>query len=342
MHGTAFAGTQRRTVAGSHAGTRTLEDRLSGDGSSGSRTRRSTGNGRRRRPRRRSFVHGTRPGLRNNHPRRRLAGTLSGDGRHAWPRDDGLSWPRHSRRRRGRACFRDRSRGGNRGSLHALRRRRHNTRRRHCCRRRRCRCCRRERRGRRCRWLRSWNCEYRTRRSLRHYQTRGRRRRRRGSGLRRSRHVAGRGGAGLRRCGNGLGRGNSLRRVSITWWWRRNLGRTRRRGRSRYGSLLLTNGAQNVPWLRDMREIDLRLELVRLGGVAASRSLRLRIGAGSHKSAHLFRFKIFERTGVSLLFSDSDLRQHIENSFTFYFQLPSQIVDSNLAHPSLCSFWTVR
>jgi hypothetical protein len=57
--------------------------------------------------------------------------------------------------------------------------------------------------------------------------------------------------------------------------------------------------------------------------------MRLQIGA------HLLRFVIFERTGVSLLFSDSYLRQHIENSFAFYFQLPGQIVDSNLAHPSL-------
>jgi hypothetical protein len=40
---------------------------------------------------------------------------------------------------------------------------------------------------------------------------------------------------------------------------------------------------------------------------------------------------------MRLLFRNADQRQYIENCFTFDFQLPSQIVDSNLAHPPFVS-----
>ena len=40
---------------------------------------------------------------------------------------------------------------------------------------------------------------------------------------------------------------------------------------------------------------------------------------------------------MSLLLGDSDFRKYIENSFTLNFQLPCQIVDSNLAHPLFLS-----
>jgi hypothetical protein len=40
---------------------------------------------------------------------------------------------------------------------------------------------------------------------------------------------------------------------------------------------------------------------------------------------------------MRLLFRNADERQYIENRFTFDFQLPSQIVDSNLAHPPFVS-----
>jgi hypothetical protein len=36
---------------------------------------------------------------------------------------------------------------------------------------------------------------------------------------------------------------------------------------------------------------------------------------------------------MGLLLGDANFRQDIENSFTFDFQLPGQIVDSNLTHP---------
>jgi hypothetical protein len=51
-----------------------------------------------------------------------------------------------------------------------------------------------------------------------------------------------------------------------------------------------------------------------------------------------FSFKIFQRTRMSLLLGDTDLGQHVEDGFAFDFQLPGQIVDSNLTHPPfLCS-----
>ena len=50
-----------------------------------------------------------------------------------------------------------------------------------------------------------------------------------------------------------------------------------------------------------------------------------------------FRFVLFQRTGVRLFLCDTDFRQHVENGFTFYFQLSGQIVDSNLTHSPLSS-----
>jgi hypothetical protein len=40
---------------------------------------------------------------------------------------------------------------------------------------------------------------------------------------------------------------------------------------------------------------------------------------------------------MRFLLGDADFRQRIENRFAFYFQLSGQIVNSNLAHPPLCS-----
>jgi hypothetical protein len=41
----------------------------------------------------------------------------------------------------------------------------------------------------------------------------------------------------------------------------------------------------------------------------------------------------FKRTGVGLFFSHSRLDKYVENGFTFDFQFPGQIVNSNLTHP---------
>jgi hypothetical protein len=45
-------------------------------------------------------------------------------------------------------------------------------------------------------------------------------------------------------------------------------------------------------------------------------------------------FILFQGTGVGLLLRHPDGGQHVENSFTFDFQLSGEIVDSNLAHPA--------
>src|SRR5712691_9049987 len=49
--------------------------------------------------------------------------------------------------------------------------------------------------------------------------------------------------------------------------------------------------------------------------------------------AHLFRFVLFERTGMRLLLCNSDLWKYIENCFALDFQFSIQIVDSNFTHP---------
>jgi len=37
---------------------------------------------------------------------------------------------------------------------------------------------------------------------------------------------------------------------------------------------------------------------------------------------NFFGFVLFERTGMRLLLGDADFSQHVENGFTFDFQLP--------------------
>jgi hypothetical protein len=49
---------------------------------------------------------------------------------------------------------------------------------------------------------------------------------------------------------------------------------------------------------------------------------------------HLFRFMILDGTGMGLLLRHPDGGQRVENGFTLNFQLPGEIVDSNLAHPA--------
>jgi hypothetical protein len=81
-----------------------------------------------------------------------------------------------------------------------------------------------------------------------------------------------------------------------------------------------------------MREIDLGLDLIgfpacRARASAGRRFCRFEMGPD------LLGLEVFERTGMRLLFSDAHFRQHVENRFAFNFQLPCQIVDSNLTHP---------
>src|SRR3977135_1481917 len=83
-----------------------------------------------------------------------------------------------------------------------------------------------------------------------------------------------------------------------------------------------------------MGKIDLGLDFIGFGASGSRGPARsLRLTGGTEACTHLFRFMVFERTGMALLLSNSDLRKYIENRFAFNFQLPCQIVDSNLAPP---------
>jgi hypothetical protein len=61
------------------------------------------------------------------------------------------------------------------------------------------------------------------------------------------------------------------------------------------------------------------------------------LARSAEMGANFLGFVLFERTGVRFLLGDTDFSQHIENRFAFDFQLPGQIIDSNLTHPPLCS-----
>jgi len=83
-----------------------------------------------------------------------------------------------------------------------------------------------------------------------------------------------------------------------------------------------------------MRQINLGLDLV---GLAARRprrlDRRLRRSSGVKVSSHLFRFVLFQRARMRLLLGDPDQRQSVKNGLALDFQLPGQVIDSNLAHP---------
>jgi hypothetical protein len=86
-----------------------------------------------------------------------------------------------------------------------------------------------------------------------------------------------------------------------------------------------------------MREINLGFDFVAFGaGRTRGLALGLRFAGLAEVGPHLFRFMVFDRTGVSLFFSNADLAKHIEDGLAFDFQFSGQIVDSNLAHPPFC------
>jgi hypothetical protein len=98
--------------------------------------------------------------------------------------------------------------------------------------------------------------------------------------------------------------------------------------------LFLRDELEDVAGLGNMREIDLGFDLV----IAASSARGARAGRGSfgarfENGAHLLSLVVLERTGVRLLLGDTSFRKNVENCLAFNFQLPSQIVDSNLTHP---------
>ncbi len=123
------------------------------------------------------------------------------------------------------------------------------------------------------------------------------------------------------------------------WCCRRSRGgRTDRRSSHTHGSLLLANGIQNVARSGNIGEIDLGLNLIAIGAAGTRRpGSRLRFAGSAQVGAHLLRLMLFHGTGVRLLLSDPYFRKCVENRFAFDFQLPGQIVNSNLAHPPFLS-----
>jgi hypothetical protein len=101
--------------------------------------------------------------------------------------------------------------------------------------------------------------------------------------------------------------------------------------------LLADDRLQHVSGLGDVREINLGLDFVG-SGLRGARTLRSGAFAGAAEiDTDLLRFMVFQGTGMRLLLGYADVRQRIENRFAFDFQLSGQIVNSNLAHPPLCS-----
>ena len=91
---------------------------------------------------------------------------------------------------------------------------------------------------------------------------------------------------------------------------------------------------QHIAGPGDMRQIDLGLDFF----FAAQRRARtwqtaLRFGRAAEVGPHLFRFVLLQRTGVRLLLRNPDSGSASE-CFALNFQLPGQIVDSNLTHPA--------
>ncbi len=284
------------------------------------------------RTRRRSRNGRTRPrALKNRLARNRPAW------RRAWPGSCGLNWPGRSRIHGTRARLRhDHARRGSPGSLRTGRNRRLRP---NCgwrwslCR---WRCCGRLRsrriggwwRGRR---LNRWH-NHGTR-GLRRSCNRRLRNRRPGS-LRRRRFRSR--WSGWRSC---CRPGFDGRNYHGPRHWRnrwRSGARRRRRRRCRRVRLclLLPKKIQNIARLGDVRKINLGFDFVTvMAGGALWLGSGVRFPLPLEVSTHLVRFVILQRTGMGLFLGDTDCCKHIENRPALDFQLSSQIVDSNLAHP---------
>ncbi len=304
MHGTTLAGPQRRPRAAGRCRTRPLENWLPWNRASGRRPA-LRGRLRTRWLLRRSQVDRPGAGLRHDHAPHRSARPGRRSGR---------------RSRLGRMCL---------------------CRRRNFC----------ERRSHRL-----WGCSRSCRPDRwwwRHHNFGRRRRHGRGflrrHGRRRSLRRRRRGGRNNWRCNH------RTRHRRRGWKIRgsRGLGRERRRGRSsgcsrmcRHGNRRSRGGRvcslldrlQHVAGLGNVGEVELRLDL--LGArPPGTRVLRRHSLAMSGKVLpHLLRFVRFDGTGVGLLFGDANGGKEIEDFLALDFQLPGQIVDSNLRlHPPFVS-----
>jgi len=112
--------------------------------------------------------------------------------------------------------------------------------------------------------------------------------------------------------------------------WRSRRARTWRR---RF--FLLCDSSQHISRPGDVRQVNLGLDFF----FAAQRARglhrrRRRLGRAAQMDPYLFRFMILDGTGMGLLLRHPDSGQRVEDGFTLNFQLPGEIVDSNLAHPA--------
>jgi hypothetical protein len=96
---------------------------------------------------------------------------------------------------------------------------------------------------------------------------------------------------------------------------------------------LLRNGAQHIAGARNMGEVNLGLDRVFSAGGAGGSGGGPFFGMGAEVFADQFGFMFFQGTGMCLLFGNADQGQGIKNSLALDFQLPGQIIDSNLTHP---------
>ena len=135
-------------------------------------------------------------------------------------------------------------------------------------------------------------------------------------------------------CGRSGGNGLLSSRRRWCCRFRRSCGRgssrfwSRRRGR--FG-LLLQQKAGHITGLRDVREIDLGLDLW-LTSTTAAIPTDGSTALSREVFAHTLGFVGLNRARVRLLFRYSDQGKDVENRLAFDFQLPCQIVDSNFTH----------
>ena len=102
-------------------------------------------------------------------------------------------------------------------------------------------------------------------------------------------------------------RSRRLHRGARRWWGRR------------WRCRLLRDGLQHVAGLRNLREIDLRLEFVFVRSGAPAR--RFFGSVLVDILPHQHRFMVFNRAGVCLLLGHANLRQRIEDRLALHFQL---------------------
>jgi len=97
---------------------------------------------------------------------------------------------------------------------------------------------------------------------------------------------------------------------------------------------LLRDRLQHVSRFGDVREVNLGLELFRLGARAAAAGAAAGLSVLSVILLDALRLIHFDGAGVRFLFRDPDLDQQIEDHLAFDLEFPRQVVNSNLLQHS--------